>query len=334
MVDLAVRLGLEKPRQRGKWACPKCGSRNNLHIYTTAERGAHCFGCGSIDAPGLVMAVRNCSFREALHFIDPSHKPEHKKYSEPPEPKRVMPPVDPDVVAALTWIYENCDPLSDEHGAWIAARGLTNTIGLKTATPAYWREVSQFEGSPTLNTKGYPHPWWKHPFIVVPYRDSNGIVDLRFRRSHDEEGPKMLSLVGERAVPVPFGGHAPMGMGFDFHVDSPVWIVEGEWDAMLLQQRGLLAFATPGAMVWHDEWTEFIKNLTVEKTKIGMSKRRTVYVVGDGDEAGTRMAQRIHSRLHVAGVKSFARTWSSGDATDLYRANKLMDEIECITRSC
>ena len=333
MIDLAHRLGLEKPRQRGKWSCPRCGSRDNLHIYPQPERGAYCYGCGSIDAPALVMAAQGCTFPQALRFIDPSQT-QTRDYTAPKPKKRAMPAIDPDTVTALTWIYDHADDLSDEHQAWLAGRGIQNIAGLKTATPAYWREVASYDGSPAINSKGRPHPWWQQPFILVPYRDESGdIVDLRFRRVHEDNGPKMLSLVGERAVPVPYLGWATMGMGTNFSPDGPIWIVEGEWDALLLQCLGHLAFATPGATIWHDEWTDWLATWCIERSAFGTARRRTLIVVGDGDDAGRRMAQRVHSKLHTSGLKSFARTWSSGDAGDLHKQYKLSDEMQCILQS-
>ena len=333
MVDLALRLGLEKPRQKGKWACPRCNSRDNLHIYPTAERGAHCYGCGKMDAPGLVMAARNCSFPEALNFIDPNQK-SVRDFTAPPPPKRRMPEVKEVEVDALTWIYNNADDLSSEHTAWLDGRGIKNIAGLKTATPEYWREVSGFEDSPTLNSKGFPHPWWKQPFIIVPYRDESGcIVDLRFRRIHEDTGPKMLSLLGTRCVPVPYLGWATIGMGTNFHTNSEIWIVEGEWDALLLQTLGLLAFATPGATIWHDEWTDWLHSWCVEPSTFGTPKKRQIIVVGDGDDAGRKMAQRVHSKLHCAGLKSTGRTWSNGDAGDLYKLEQLETEINMLRES-
>jgi hypothetical protein len=276
------------------------------------------------------MSARNCSFPAALKFIDPSQT-NQRDYTAPPAPKRTMPPINPVEVTALTWIYDNADELHDEHVEWLANRGLTNTAGLKTATPDYWREVSSFENTPTLNSKGLPHPWWDHSFIIVPYRDeAGGIVDLRFRRTHEGDGPKMLSLLGTRCVPVPYLGWAPMGLYTAFHTDSPLYIVEGEWDALLLQSLGYLAFATPGATIWHDEWTDWLVSWCVERSAFGTDKRRQIIVVGDGDDAGRKMAQRVHSKLHSAGLKSIGRTWSAGDAGDLYKNGQLETEILCM----
>ena len=333
MIDLAVRLGLEKPRQKGKWACPACGSRDNLHIYSQRGRGAHCFGCGPMDAPAMVMAVRGGTFPEALKFIDVNHKPDPHRYSEP-RPKRRMPEINRDEVTALAWIYEHCDELSSDHTAWLNGRGIKNDFGLKTATPEFWREVSSFEGSPTLNSKGNPHPWWRHPFIVLPYYDEDGtIVDLRFRRTHDEDGPKMLSFLGTRAVPLPYLGWAPAHFGRQLSADeiektSPLWIVEGEWDAMLLQyQHSLTVVATPGASIWHDEWTDWLKTWCLSKNKFGITQKRQIIVCGDGDEAGQKMSRMVHRKLHAAGLKAESRTWSSGDAGDLHAAGLLRKEL-------
>jgi hypothetical protein len=68
--QLAPHLGLTPaPRERGKWSCPSCGSRDGLHCYPST-RGAHCYACGaSLDALALTQAALGLTWPDAVREL-------------------------------------------------------------------------------------------------------------------------------------------------------------------------------------------------------------------------------------------------------------------------
>jgi hypothetical protein len=340
--QLAESLGIERAGQKHKWACPKCGSRDNLHIYPP-PRGAFCFGCGGIDAVGLVMEAKRCSFKAALEFLGkPASIDEPKRKRKCKEEKNHM--------NAYTWIWQNADPLSEEHQEWFRSRGLRPEYDCKTVSPVWWREICDTASAKEigiLNKNNKPHPWWTKPFILVPYFARDKVELIRFRRTHEEDGPKMLSLSGSSQALRPFGAERVEGvrnstnfpdsggLGDDPYPDdempetraNPLFIVEGEWDAYAVQQAGHDCVATPGATVWPDAWTRWVERVTKTKTEFG-SVQRPVFIVGDGDEAGVKMANRVGKKL--AHLNAHAYTWDDGDACDAIKSGTLQKQIQDI----
>ena len=67
-----------------------------------------------------------------------------------------------------------------------------------------------------------------------------------------------------------------------------LFLCEGESDTLAvrdsiatLDDRRVFALGLPGAATWRSEWASYLKRFA------------TLYVVGDGDEAGHRMAARV-----------------------------------------
>jgi len=324
MRDLASKLGLTAASSRGKWECPSCGSKDNLHIYAP-PRDAFCFGgCGSMDAIELVRRALSMSFPDACKYLEIERPSILQKHQERPKP---APNVD-----AYNWIYEHtCVELLPEHADWLEDRGIRNDRDeLKSILPQTWDELADSESARDVgiqNSKSGTHPWWRTPFICIPYLDEAGrnVVDLRFRRIHDEDGPKMLSLCGTRHVPVPYQawrthlGMAASNLNTQPFIDTaPLFIVEGEWDAMLVRAHGHHAVATPGASVWHKHWTEWVHRTCIVKGEGGFNSvfKRPVYVVGDGDDAGQKMSKRVTGVLSRVNIDARAHTWPDGDAGD------------------
>ena len=336
---LAERLGLTPAGAKHKWSCPRCGSRDNLHIYAP-PRGAFCFGCGTIDAPDLVMEATRCTFKQALDWLGRPKEFTPKQHTKPKKRKSHM--------NAYTWIWQNAPRLSQEHQDWFRSRGLRPEYDCKTIGHDFWEEVCSFESAKEigiLNKNNKPHPWWKEPFLLVPYFARDKVEMIRFRRTHDEDGPKMLSLCGSITPSRPFGAERVEGvrgstnfpdaggLGDDPYpeeempVTAPrhLFVVEGEWDAYAVQQAGHDCVATPGAQVWSDKWTQWIDLVTKTTTEFG-PVRRPIVIVGDGDEAGAKMARNVGKKLAHLAPKSFV--WDNGDACDALKSGTLNTQIE------
>jgi phage/plasmid primase-like uncharacterized protein len=72
MADAVARLGLQLKRQGRELVgpCPRCGGRDRFAI-NLGKQVWNCRGCSrGGDAIGLVRHVRDCSFREAVTFVD------------------------------------------------------------------------------------------------------------------------------------------------------------------------------------------------------------------------------------------------------------------------
>lgn len=343
---IAEKLGIERAGQKHKWACPKCGSRDNLHIYPP-PRGAFCFGCGGIDAPGLVMAAKSITFKAALEWLGKPVQTAKPPKRETPKTKRST------YVNAYTWIWQNASPLSEEHQQWFRDRGLRPEHDCKTVYPDWWKEICDTASAKEIGiiNKYGAHPWWKQPFILVPYFGRDKVELIRFRRTHEEldkEGnptAKMLSTVGSPQATRPFGAERVEGvrnstnfpdsggLGDDPYPEDevpdtrpePLFIVEGEWDAYAVQQAGYDCVATPGATVWPDPWTRWVEKVSTTKTEFGVVKR-PVYIVGDGDKAGLQMAERVGKKLSHIGARAY--TWDDGDAGDALKAGTLQQQIQ------
>jgi DNA primase len=105
--------------------------------------------------------------------------------------------------------------------------------------------------------------------LSIPYITGSGVVTLRFRTFG--RGAKYLSLPG--AVGRPFG----VGL---LGEEAPVYIVEGELDAISCWIAGLPTVGFPGANTWAPVFSRIFRF-------------RSVVVVADGDEPGMRFAEEV-----------------------------------------
>lgn len=299
----------------------------------------HCFGgCGSFDAPALVQAAMGLSFPGALEWLG------YAKGDSEPKP---MPAPKPDDETAKGWdagasVDDLAIGLSVGAGApsdrvlnWIENRGIgRDTIeSLETVAPAIgfgslegWRDIYARLGQDRMLASGlaglsksgrfYPLPWWDQPWAIFYY---DGGRFARFRRLHECDGPKMLSPKGMGSPQSPYlWGQAVFGQFSSDWGQQPLWIVEGEVDALSLWQIGKVAVASPGASVW--PWG---RELAREAT------RRPIYVVGDGDKAGRQFVNTVHAS--APGAITRAAIWPSGmDANDLLLNGCLEAETEMI----
>ncbi|MFH8346765.1 toprim domain-containing protein [Streptomyces sp. NPDC018045] len=125
--------------------------------------------------------------------------------------------------------------------------------------------------------------------LAIPYlRPAGGayaLATLRFRRidpvvsdsAAEPEGAKYLSLPG----------HSPHIFNTQALLTSKpyVAICEGELDAMAVEAAGVPAVGIPGVSSWRDHFDPAFAGF------------ETVFVLGDGDEAGRRFTQKLCERL-------------------------------------
>lgn len=330
------RLGCRPSRSKDKWSCPLCGSGDNLHDY--GDR-VHCFGgCGSFDAPALVRAALGLSFPGALEWLG---------YTETNFVPRTTPAAALSDEVAEDWdagasvddlaigLGVGAGPATETVLDWAYNRGIdAETIeSLETIAPALgtgtiegWRDIYFRLGRDRMLASGlaglskkdrfYALPWWDQPWAVFFY---DGGRFARFRRLHDDEGPKMLSPKGMGSPMDPYlWGQAVYTEFSNGWGAQPLWVVEGEIDALSLWQVGKVAIASPGASVW--PWGRMLAREAM---------RRPVYVVGDGDKAGREFVNLVHAS--APGAITRAALWPEGrDANDLLLSGTLEAETDMI----
>lgn len=128
---------------------------------------------------------------------------------------------------------------------------------------------SDIKGAGLFTDKMYPLFWDR---IVIPYYQRNAVVTLRAKE---------------------IGGNVLQAKDTSIHlygVDNlrghkEVFICEGEFDAMLLDQMGYAACAVPGALNFQDHWRHWFDDA------------RRVFICLDADDAGRQGAYKIQSML-------------------------------------
>jgi hypothetical protein len=150
-----------------------------------------------------------------------------------------------------------------------------------------------------------PRPWKGIDYLVleqagivvepelvrIPYREPDG--SLRFWRVKHTAGREWFE-----PRPTTVGGLIPWGLetlptpapGSLTIQGAAVFVLEGESDRLALLEafawwesfpRGVFALSLPGAGAWAAEWDGYLRPFSV------------VYVIGDGDEPGRRMATTV-----------------------------------------
>lgn len=328
-------LGLAK----GKHPCLKCNSSDAMHVY---ESHAHCFSCGeSFDAPAILMAQTGCTFVEALSQLkgtrSHTRNPQELAHMFEDTQQRIDDSFDPPFECDNPW-NEIGDalanqPLCQTTVKWLISRGLDpemcHGLGIRSMHPTHWKHVKSLVGGEAAARKagiiadskktGQPYqlPWWNYPWVLLPYTDAEWIwTTVRHRATNPKDEPKILSPAGSQPAPLPFLGAKAQD------TDGPLWVVEGETDALSLWQIGQVAVASPGASVWHDAWRAWLAE---------QAKTRDVLIVGDGDEAGVEFVRNVSRGMNQGRVER--ALWADGrDANDLLLSNELETEISEIRK--
>jgi len=322
ITELARTLGLDiKGRQARCYnsAGHKHGDRNFSLGLDVRRNSYKCFACGEggsvID---LYMAVRRVELPEAIKDLTSMAglTPQNatKSYETSPiqqnppyttyEPKK--PASEP--VGAYRDIYEElyfaCGGLDKESKDYLmgATRGLTeDTLNkfLLFSVSDYQKadqhlkarfSKDDLQKSGVIGEKGNLI-FWKHK-IIIPFLSGGRVVYLRgryfFKGDAKTDGSKMLGLVGKTTKRL-FNADKLA----DLEKGSKVYICEGEFDAMALEQRGYNAVGILGVTNFSPEMTGLFKGLDVVLSL-------------DNDEAGEQATAKIAEMFLLNGqaVKS------------------------------
>lgn len=345
--------------------CPTPGHVDSDPSAGIGPDGWRCHGCGeSGDAFELWQMRRGCDFPEAKGALAeragvdlPDRRASRKKMADPADESTAYPAsealdgetADRRARALLGEIWELCEPVSEgcAADAYLHSRGLSvqcaRREGIQWAEPDDWRALRSYYDPEDLRAAGLMKPdgdammpfwWWEGAFVIFPYQDADGeVASLRFRRCFDHGGPKALGL--RRAAgdlhrpPLPFG--APVQVDLQASVGAhaercPLYVVEGELDALAMWQSGRRAIAAPSASRWPPEWCA------------GWEALRAVVVLADGDDGGRGLVRRVARSaarwLDREWVERhlLARTLGNGrDPCDVLEAGELpecLDDLE------
>lgn len=220
----------------------------SLHIYPDH---VYCFACGmTADAITFVCKMENLTFDEAVKFLLEYRRPTRVKQ------QAVTTAVDAEEVyqphqrlmGLPSWSYA---------WRWLSNRGLGTPIvrDLTVGWTGKAYSIPHFANGTAFNVKYRVHPQYlregEHKYTSLPHHGFSFPYPWDFFRLH--------------------------------HGNSPVlFVVEGEFDAMVLLQASLPALSIPsGAGTSWSPWTAFFRRF------------KHIFVLYDMDEAGTIAARKL-----------------------------------------
>lgn len=335
IMALAQDLGLEIGKKNAR--CFNYGThKNNDKSYSlsfdTRRNRFKCFAC---DAGGstidLYVGVKGVEPKEAMHelwdmYFNSDGKPVKSAFVYRASPAKGL--IDKKqleretLIGKFSDIYEAllfwCRGVDGESMKYLTGptRGLTS----KTIEKFGLFTIRDYKACADFLSKGWSAEdlrmsglvsengnliFYKH-HLIIPFYQNKRVVFLQGRRL-DNEHPKYLHLSG---VEVPL-----------FNVDtvkgrnkiSPLYICEGAFDAMMMEQEGNNAVAVLGVNNFKTKQIEWCRQLN-----------RPIKVMFDNDEAGKTAAEKIMLDLMFAGVESSLGEIPAeyNDVTDFYLARQ------------
>lgn len=146
-------------------------------------------------------------------------------------------------------------------------------------------------------------------WYTIPYLTTTGkVIQIKARRPADGR-PKYMKIGEDFPLDEPkahlFNAMAAMPT---LHRDD-VFLIEGEYDAIIAWQAGFKAVGSPGANAWHEPWTYLFEAATVAAVydNDGLKKRpdcpRVMCENGcvghNAGEDGARVLEQIFMRHHI-----------------------------------
>jgi len=291
-VDLLELIGHDVELRRvagtngGEYAgpCPFCGGRDRFRVWPQdGDRGR--FWCRQCDAKGdaidYIRQRDNLGFSEALERLGSPVVASVAR--QPAAPPRLEPPTPSWQGRARSFVAECQAALWGDHAeglAWMRKRGLADEtiraagLGLnvrdRREDPATWGLDAEQRAA------GGARAIWLPRGIVIPWEIGGELWRVNIRRpSGDVEkgGPKYIG---------PAGSRAGLYNADRLQADRPAMIVEGELDALTVQQLAgdlVAAVATGSTMGAHR--APWVARLAICST---------VLVSFDTDEAGEKAA--------------------------------------------
>jgi len=329
ILDLAKFLGLEVKGKQVRCYNSKAHKNNDQHFslgLNVNQNRYKCFACneqGSII--DLYMNVKGIDFNQAIKELSEmtgltyiAQKTQYKAQEGVQNYKGVLTTTrtkNNEDIGDYSYIFEElysyCNGLDQESVDYLKNRGLKEktierfklfSIKDYQETDKYLKSkftIEELNKAGLLSEKG-SFIFYKHK-IIIPFYENNKIIFLQGRRL-DQEQPKYLQI--SRPVPL-------------FNVDvltkiekaKKVYICEGVFDTMILEQYGYRAVGILGVNNFKTEYIDLFKDLDV-------------VLALDNDEAGERGTQGVAKMFMFKGKKVKKKQLPLGvkDITDYFNS--------------
>lgn len=131
--------------------------------------------------------------------------------------------------------------------------------------------------------------YWNGSKIVIPVHDAQGnLLFNKYRRSPTEENVAIPKYQYDSGSSVVLYNERTL---VEAKPDEPIFIVEGEFDCLALENIGVRAVSsTGGAGTFKPDWARKFQNLN------------NITICFDGDEAGMKGAAKVQQLLPQAGI--------------------------------
>ncbi|BCX15650.1 MAG: hypothetical protein KatS3mg097_542 [Candidatus Parcubacteria bacterium] len=257
----------------------KCPFHNDNHpsftIYPKTNSW-YCFGCGKGgNVISFIKICHNLTTKDAIRYLKKHYLREIDDIEEKTEE------------AASEGFYKLID-LTEELKDWLKKRKLTDET------------IAKFGFSCFKDKKGN---YW----IGIPIFDESGkIVNYKIRRDPLKENPNLEKYKwlrsGTKKTLFPINC-------VDFEKEE-IYLVEGELDAILLNQEGfnVLTIAGGGTTKWLDEWVDIIRRF------------KKIFLIPDRDETGKTWLNNLINKLSLSVSDVYIINLPCGkDVTEFYQ---------------
>ena len=312
IIDLAERLGLEVKRKQARCFNSQAhahGDKKPSLGFDTKTNRFKCFACGvSGSVIDLYMAIKGVDFKTAVNDLNRGRVTSGFDYRpSQPQPKKIA--------GEYSEVYESlalfCG-LDKEANAYLAgaSRGLSPevvkrfglfSIGNYSKTNQHLKNSFSLE---TLKKSGIVSDkgnliFYKHK-LVIPFYDNGKAVFLQGRRL-DGASPKYLNLID---IPKSIFNLEVLTKA---KAGDKVFICEGVFDAMRLNQEGYNTVAILGVTDFRPE-------------EVDLFKPFEVVLALDNDMAGRNMSQEIAKLFILKGKSVRIKQLPTGikDITDYF----------------
>lgn len=337
IMDLAKSLGLEIRGRQARCYNGQAHKHGDSHFslgIDTQRNRYKCFACGEQGSViDLYKAVRGIELSQAISELADmagltpvSHQTHQRATSTPYKAEIRQPEASRKPTGAYSDIYEElcfiCGGLDQESRAYLtgATRGLTeDTLSrfLLFSVSDYQKINQHLKGKfsrDELQKAGVINDkdnlmFWKHK-IIIPFLSGGRIVYLRGRylengNAKPPDGDnKMLGLKGQTTKRL-FNADRLTAL----EKGDKVYLVEGEFDTMILDQHGYNAVGILGTTSFNHEAIELFKGLDV-------------VLCLDNDEAGERATQELAKMFLLKGQGVSGKQLPDGikDITDYFKS--------------
>lgn len=337
VTELAKTLGLDIRGRQARCYNSTAHKHGDQHFslgLDTKRNRFKCFACGeSGSVIDLYKAVKGLELSQAIKELadmvgltPQSHQTHQRGYNKPYAYKDVKTPPEATGEAtngnlgAYSDIYEElclvCGGLDQESEAYLKGRGLTQeTLNrfLLFSVSDYQKADKHLKGKfsrDELQRAGVISDegnliFYKHK-VLIPFLSEGRIVYLRGRyllnSNAETDGAKMLGLKGQTTKRL-FNANRLT----DLEKGDKVYICEGEFDTMILDQHGYNAVGVLGT-------TNF------NAGDIGLFKGLDVVLALDNDEAGERATKELAKMFLLKGQRVNSKQLPGGikDITDYF----------------